>query len=64
MSASFTVALALGIAALLFWAGMSGRLEPSSRWARHTLNAALGIGGAVAGLIALAWFLLITSLIF
>ncbi len=64
MSASFTVALALGISALLFWAGMSGRLEPDRRWARHTLDAALGVGGVIAGLVAVSWFLFISFLIF
>ncbi|MEH3047452.1 hypothetical protein [Sphingomonas adhaesiva] len=64
MSASFAISLALGISALLFWAGMSGRLEPNRPWARRTLNVALAIGGTVAGLVALAWFFLISSLIF
>ncbi len=64
MSESFTIVLALGIATLLFWAGMSGRLEPNRPWARQTTNAALLIGGVIAGLVALAWFLFISSPIF
>ena len=64
MSASFAITLALGLSALLFWAGMSGRLEADHRSARRTLNIALAIGGVIAGVVALAWFRFVSFLIF
>ena len=64
MTPAVAVTFALGLATLLVWAGMTGRLEPDSRALRQTLNIALGLAGMVAGVVALAWFALLSSLTF
>jgi hypothetical protein len=64
MSTQIAVLAMLFVSALLVWGGMTGRLDPQTRTLRVPLHALLLCSLAFAGIVALAWLAIVSSLIF